>query len=188
MRQVRVSHAKHLRGEYGVIELSRNYKKEILFLVGITALFVFLDQVTKYFIATYINPAEPIVLFKNFFQITYTMNPGAAFGFLADKSESLRLPLFIGITAFAVILIIYTYFSLGEEDSLVKLALSMILSGATGNLIDRIRLRAVVDFLNVHYYDMHWPAFNVADSMITIGVSLIFIDIIIKSYKMKGAK
>ena len=71
------------------------------------------------------------------------------------------------------------------EDRLVQVALSLILGGAIGNMIDRARLGEVIDFIDVHWYDHHWPAFNVADSAITIGVGLLILDMVLKEKKKK---
>jgi signal peptidase II len=124
-----------------------------------------------------------VVIFQNFFEFTYVLNPGAAFGFLAKSDSSFRHPFFIAVTIFAIIFIIYTYFSLKEEFRFSKLSLCFILAGAIGNFIDRVRLRAVIDFISVHYYDYYWPAFNIADALITVGIFLIAINIIIKQHK-----
>jgi signal peptidase II len=160
--------------------LGRNYKKDIIFLLALTLMFVFMDQITKYYIVNNVSANEPIVILENFSQITYVLNRGAAFGFLSDKAEKIRHPFFVTISFIAIALIIYIFFTLKKEDVLAGYSLCLILSGAIGNLIDRIRIRAVVDFIDIHYYNYHWPAFNIADALITVGVFLMAIDVIKK--------
>ena len=107
---------------------------------------------------------------------------------MSDKAERLRHPFFVTVSFIAIALIIYIFFTLKDEDVLAKYSLCLILSGAIGNLIDRLRIRAVVDFIDVHYYNYHWPAFNIADALITIGVFLMAIDLIKKHHtKKEGA-
>ena len=114
------------------------------------------------------------------FAIVHVLNPGAAFGLLAARSSAFRNPFFVSISILAIGFIIYYYRHRGLKDhSLASTALSLILGGALGNLVDRLRLGMVIDFLVVHYFQYHWPAFNVADSAITIGVSLMLLELIL---------
>ena len=121
---------------------------------------------------------ESYKVLDGFFNLVYVMNPGAAFGFLAGASETFRYVFFIGITIVAVILIIYFLIKSQPQSMVVVLSLTLIFAGAVGNLIDRIRYGAVVDFLDVYIGTAHWPAFNVADSAITIGAVLMIWDMI----------
>jgi signal peptidase II len=111
------------------------------------------------------------------------MNPGAAFGFLADASETFRRIFFIGITATVILLIIYYIVKSSLQNTLYVISLTLIFSGAVGNLIDRIRFGAVVDFLDVYIGTAHWPAFNVADSSISVGAVLMIWGMIINRKK-----
>jgi signal peptidase II len=122
---------------------------------------------------------------ENFFNITYIRNKGAAFGFLADTS--FRLPFFILISIIAVVVIIGIFRKLRPEQKLTAVSLSLIFAGALGNLIDRIRLGEVIDFLDAHWYEHHWPSFNVADSAICVGVFLIAIDMLLDERRRKSA-
>ena len=147
-------------------------KKNILFL-AITVLVVFLDQATKVWIISTLGLHEGFPLIDGFFSIVHVRNPGAAFGFLASAPPLFRYLFFIAVTVAAIVLILhYLRVSRIEEPSLVS-ALALILAGAVGNLIDRIRFGEVVDFLDVYIGSHHWPAFNVADSAITVGAGVL---------------
>jgi len=147
-------------------------KNIILFVLGAAAI-VFLDQVTKAVIVKNFLLHDSHTVINGFFNIVYVMNPGAAFGFLADMSETFRYLFFIGITVLVMMLIIYYIVKIESQNKLYVLSLTLIFAGAVGNLIDRIRFGAVVDFLDFYIGTAHWPAFNVADSSITIGAVLI---------------
>jgi signal peptidase II len=111
------------------------------------------------------------------------MNPGAAFGFLSRTPELFRYSFFIGITVLAMLLIIYYLVKSGNEKAIITLSLALIFGGAVGNLIDRIRFGAVVDFLDFYIGNWHWPAFNAADSAITVGAALMLWEMIIARRK-----
>lgn len=159
----------------------RQASNKYLLLISITTSVLILDQLTKVYIALTFNLYESVTVFENFFHITYILNPGAAFGIFAGKAAAFRVPFFLAISFVASVGIVIFYRSV--EDRLVRAALSLILGGAVGNMIDRARLGEVIDFIDVHWYNNHWPAFNVADSAITIGVGLMIIDIFLKEKK-----
>ena len=147
-------------------------KKNILFLV-ITVPAVILDQLTKAWILATLRIHEGFPVIDGFFDIVHVRNRGAAFGFLAGFSPVFRSVFFLSVTLAAIILILhYLRASRDDEPSLV-ISLALILAGAGGNLIDRIRFGEVVDFLDVYVGTHHWPAFNVADAAITTGASLL---------------
>jgi len=143
-------------------------------LLVVTALVLVLDQVTKLYIDRSMVLHSSIKVIENFFSITYLRNKGAAFGILANSAY--RLPFFIFVSALALCIIFVVIMKLREDQRLALYSLSLIFSGALGNLIDRIRLGEVIDFLDAHWYNHHWPAFNVADSAICVGVFLLAID------------
>lgn len=147
-------------------------KKYILFL-AITGLVVLLDQLTKgWIIATMrLHDAYPVI--DGFFNIIYVRNPGAAFGFLAGASPLFRSVFFLSVTLAAILLILHYLRQTRIEEIFLVLALALILAGAVGNLIDRIRFGEVIDFLDVYVGAHHWPAFNVADASITTGASVL---------------
>jgi len=145
--------------------------------LGITvAVVVLLDFVTKAFIGSTMALHETFPVIGGFFNITYVRNPGAAFGFLSDASPGFRSIFFVAVTCLAIILVIYYIVKSTAEEPLVIFSLSLILSGALGNLVDRVRFGEVIDFIDVYIGTHHWPAFNVADSAITVGAILLFIE------------
>jgi len=134
------------------------------------------DQLTKVYVDSSMRLFDSIPVVENFFHITYVRNRGAAFSFLSDASW--RLPFFITVSIIAALVILIAFRKLRDDQKFAQTALAMIFSGAVGNLIDRIRLGEVIDFLDAHWYRHHWPAFNVADSLICVGVLLLAIDMI----------
>jgi signal peptidase II len=160
-------------------------KTKYIILTFVSIVVLLLDQATKIFIDRTMEIHSSITVVENFFNITYIRNKGAAFGFLAETS--FRLPFFIFISIFAVVVIIVIFRKLRPEQKLTAVALSLIFAGALGNLIDRIRLGEVIDFIYVHWYDHYWPAFNVADSAICVGVFLLALDMLLDERSRKSA-
>ena len=141
------------------------------------------DQLTKLYIHRSMQLFDTIPLLPDFINITYVRNRGAAFSFLSEASW--RLPFFIGITLVAAVAILVAFHKLRNDQKLAQVSLAMIFSGAIGNLIDRLRLGEVIDFLDVHWYRHHWPAFNVADSLICVGVFLLAADMLLEDKRLK---
>ena len=150
---------------------------------AIAVIGVIIDQFTKIVIDRSMQLFDSIQVVEHFFHITYVRNRGAAFSFLSDASW--RLPFFITVSIVAAVVILIAFRKLRDDQKFAQVALAMIFSGAIGNLIDRIRLGEVIDFLDVHWYRHHWPAFNVADSLICIGVFLLAIDMILEEKRLK---
>ena len=146
-------------------------KNLLIFFLG-AAVIVALDQITKSAIITRFVLHEAYPVIPGFLNLVYVMNPGAAFGFLANASETFRYVFFTGDTVLATGLIVYYLVKSHPRNLLLAGSLTLIFGGAVGNLIDRIRFGSVVDFLDVYIGTSHWPAFNVADSSITIGAIL----------------
>ncbi|PKN81102.1 MAG: signal peptidase II [Deltaproteobacteria bacterium HGW-Deltaproteobacteria-1] len=154
-------------------------KKNIfIFFLGAAAILA-LDQITKSAITSRFVLHETYPVINGFFNLVYVMNPGAAFGFLAEASETFRYVFFTGITVLAAGLIVYYLVKSSPRNLLLVSSLTLIFGGAVGNLIDRLRFGAVVDFLDVYIGGAHWPAFNVADSAITIGAVLMIWEMIL---------
>jgi signal peptidase II len=147
-----------------------------------------LDQATKALVDKTMAMHQSIDLIPNFASLTYLRNTGAAFGFLAGARSSLRIVFFAMISSVAIGCIVYLIRGLRPQQRALLASLSLILGGAVGNLIDRLRLGEVIDFIDLHWYDIHWPAFNVADSAISIGVALLFIQMISKGSLSFGEK
>lgn len=149
-----------------------------LFIVG--GLVILADQITKLFILKTFLVGEIISVIPGFFNITHVHNPGGAFGLFADQSQMVRVIVFLVISTIAVGFILWMYRSIPKTHPMLANALALIFGGAVGNLIDRIRMGKVVDFLDCYIGQMHWPAFNVADSAICIGVGIFIFHILFK--------
>ncbi|MBJ6724661.1 signal peptidase II [Geomesophilobacter sediminis] len=159
-------------------------KARFQILFGVTALVLLLDQATKIYVDRSMALHSSITVVENFFNITYLRNKGAAFGILA--TSAFRLPFFILVSAVAVCVIFTIINKLREDQKLAAWSLSLIFSGALGNLIDRVRLGEVIDFLYFHWYEHYWPAFNVADSAICVGVALLALDMLVEERRTKA--
>ena len=158
-------------------------KLKYLILLIVTAVILAFDQITKVYIDRTMELHTTITVVENFFNITYMRNKGAAFSFLSTFSY--RLPFFILISLVAVAVIVLVFLRLRTDQKFTAVALSLIFAGAVGNLIDRVRLGEVIDFLDAHWYEHHWPAFNVADSAICVGVAFLALDMIFEERRQK---
>jgi len=129
-----------------------------------------LDQATKILVAQTIALHERIPVVTSFFDLTHLRNPGAAFSLFAQAPEWFRQPFFFLVTGVAIVALSLFLYRAKDEGLLLTIAVSGVLAGAIGNLIDRIVYGEVIDFLLFYWDEYHWPAFNVADSCITLGV------------------
>ena len=163
-------------------------KKKIIYLLGMTLILVFLDQLTKASILKNFEEGQSFKVIQNYFSITYVRNYGAAFGLFSKIQSNIRSAFFLSVPPMAMVIILIMLKAVAQEEKIKILALCSIFSGAVGNYIDRLRFGYVVDFLDFHYYeDWAWPAFNVADMSIVCGVSiLIFIELFVSSKTSKG--
>jgi signal peptidase II len=142
----------------------------------LSGIVILLDIWTKHLVLKSIPLHEAIPVIPNFFQLVHVRNTGAAFGLGANASSKL-VPLLLNVGAIAVFCVVVVYaFRTAVTDRLLQTGLHLILGGAIGNLLDRFRFGYVVDFLDVYVGTHHWPAFNVADSAICIGIALLFLD------------
>jgi len=154
--------------------LSNRYLQ--LFLIS--NLLIILDQYTKMWVVTHIPQGHFISVLENLLAITHIRNPGVAFGLFAEGSSDLKIYIFVGFSLIAIIAILIFYHQNPSHNLMVRWALILIFSGAIGNLIDRVLYHEVIDFIDIFFGSYHWPAFNIADSCITIGVVLMFFDLI----------
>jgi signal peptidase II len=149
-------------------------KNKYLLFSLIAGTVVLLDQTTKFLITSTLSLHESVPVVPGLFNIVSVRNPGAAFGFLAGAAPLFRSLFFFVVTVAAIVLIVYYLRNSEEQEPRLIVPLSLILGGAVGNLIDRVRLGEVIDFLDVFVASYHWPAFNVADSAISVGAAFIF--------------
>lgn len=161
-------------------------KAKYIILLAVSVLVLVLDQVTKVYIDKTMRLHDSIPVLDGFFSITYLRNKGAAFGILADSAW--RLPFFLLVSAVAVLVILVVVSRLRDDQKGSAVSLSLIFSGALGNLIDRVRLGEVIDFLDVYWKGHHWPAFNVADSAICVGVFMLAIEMVLEERREKKAE
>lgn len=155
----------------------------------IMAALIIIDQLSKGAIQTTLYYGQTIPVIKGFFSIAYVKNSGAAFGFGANNAEWFRQVFFLGLPVIFCFWIFYLLVKTLKGPYYVSLAYALILAGATGNLIDRFSLGYVVDFLMFYWRDEsnHFPAFNVADSCITVAAGLLIIDFIVQTRKKNAS-
>lgn len=147
----------------------------------VAGLIVVADQAAKAIALRMLTPGDPVHLVQGFLSLTLVMNPGLAFGLLGSLPSAWRwVVAVLSVTALLVLArVAFRVLAEGGGRSDTA-AIGLIFGGAVGNLIDRARFGAVVDFVDVHFRGFHWPAFNVADSSITVGVALLAIRLVIR--------
>ena len=158
-------------------------KTKYLILAALTPLILVADQLTKLYIDRSMKLYQSIPVIDGLFSITYLRNRGAAFSFLS--SATWRIPFFILASIIAIAAIMVALGKLRDDQRFAALSLTLILSGAAGNLIDRVRMGEVIDFLDVYWKTHHWPAFNVADSAICVGVAFLALDMLREERRLK---
>ena len=159
----------------------KTLKKKYVIMVSLTSFVIAVDQLTKYLVLEHFRVGETIAMISNLFNLTYVKNTGAAFGILAHADPAFRVTFFVIIPLLALGAIGMIFKKLPDSDVKLSTALSMVIGGAIGNLIDRVQLGFVVDFLDFHWkYQYHFPAFNVADSAICVGVAVLMLDLAVR--------
>jgi len=165
-------------------ESNHNRRKYIMFSV-IAVFVVVADQITKHLIDATMRLGERIEIIPNFLDIRYVSNTGAAFGIMAKLPDGARLPVLIGVSILAMLLIFYLFVKAEGNRIAYQLSLALVFSGAVGNLIDRVWLGAVRDFVDAHIHRLHWPVFNVADSAITVGIIILAYELLIREPRLE---
>lgn len=153
--------------------------KEMMRLVLVSTGIIVADQITKFLITLHLALYEHIVVIKGFFNITHVLNPGGAFGLLATQSPGVRKFVFLFLSSLVALFVVWLYRKVCRTHVVLSYGLAMIFGGAVGNLIDRFRFGVVVDFLDVHIGAHHWPAFNVADSAISVGMVILIYHVVL---------
>ena len=146
---------------------------KVAFVSLVTAGVVALDQITKSYIRLAMPLYDSVPVISGLFSITHARNPGGAFSLFAGASNAVRVPFFFVASAAAIGVLVYFMRQIPTDQRWLLFAVSSVLGGALGNLIDRVTFGHVTDFLLVYWHQYQWPAFNVADSFITIGVSIL---------------
>jgi len=149
-------------------------------LASVAGLVIIIDQITKAVILSFIPLYRSIAVVPRFFSLTHIQNPGGAFGFMSNQSSSLLNIIFLFVASLAICLVFYFYINTPKKYNLLSTGFALIFGGAIGNMIDRIRFGKVVDFLDFYIGDFHWPAFNVADSAISVGIVIFLFHLLFK--------
>ncbi len=153
-------------------------KKSYLIFSLVALVVIAFDQLTKQLVVAGLGLHDSVPVINGFLNLVHVRNPGAAFGFLAKMPDYFRSVFFISVTLGAIAMIIF-YVRMNKITEMpLLLPLSLIFAGAIGNLIDRLRFGEVVDFIDVYVSTHHWPAFNVADSAISVGAVLLLISLL----------
>ncbi len=159
--------------------MKRKYWVLLIFCVGI----LLLDQWTKSMVVEKLPLYHRVEVIQGFFNLTHVRNTGGAFGIFGGQKSSTGSLVFVIVSLIAIGAIIFLFIKIKESERTLALSFSLVLSGALGNLIDRLRYGEVVDFLDFHLSDYHWPAFNVADSAICIGIGLLALELLRRDHK-----
>lgn len=144
--------------------------------LGLVCTVILLDGITKHIAMAQLAPYHAVTVIPGLFDLTYVENPGGVFGLLRGLEDTTRGVIFTLVPLTAIVLIGLYALRIPSAQRLTLTSLGLILGGAVGNLIDRVRLGFVVDFLDVHWHGHHWPAFNLADSAICVGVGLLLLE------------
>ncbi len=153
-------------------------------LLGLSALVILLDRLTKDWVIHHIEEGDAIVVIRHVFRITHVRNPGAAFSIFIESPhpEMVRWVL-AGFSMLAALVVVFVILRYGRRMTATMFALALILGGTLGNLWDRLQSGLVTDFLEVHIVHYHWPDFNVADSAIVVGGILLVLDALFSGQK-----
>jgi signal peptidase II len=141
--------------------------------LGLAAMIFVADQLTKKAALAHLDPARPFVVIPDLFHLVLVMNPGVAFGIFAGVPSGWRWIVTLFSLTALMLLASLAFRVLPRGSVVARVAIGLVFGGAAGNLLDRWRFGAVVDFIDVFWRGYHWPAFNVADSAITVGVCLL---------------
>ncbi len=140
----------------------------------IATLVLLFDQFTKYWVSMKLREGDEIEIIRGFFKFSYTENPGIAFGMLNNGNVKWLL---VAISVAAIMVVVYYMRRTPISNTLLLWSLALLAAGICGNLIDRVRLGRVIDFILLYYRDYQWPVFNIADTAITIGAALMAIEL-----------
>ena len=146
---------------------------KVWYLLFATLVMLF-DQFTKYWVSMKLREGDEIEIIRGFFKFSYTENPGIAFGMLNNGNVKWLL---VAISVAAIMVVVYYMRRTPISNTLLLWSLALLAAGICGNLIDRVRLGRVIDFILLYYRDYQWPVFNIADTAITIGAALMAIEL-----------
>ena len=147
---------------------------------------VLTDQLTKYLAETMLHSGHSVQVIPGLFDFTLVYNPGAAFGMFSGLPDLYRRVVLWAVSIIGVGVVVYFFAKETENDRTAALSLAAILGGAAGNIIDRFRYDSVVDFIDIYWKEHHWPAFNIADAAISIGVTIIMLRLVFEKREEKA--
>ena len=156
------------------IGMKRKYWILLVFCIGV----LLLDQWTKSMVVQKLPLYQRVDVIQGFFNLTHVRNTGGAFGIFGGEKGGLGSILFVAVSLIAIGAIIVLFLKIKVNEKTLAISFSLILGGAVGNLIDRLRYGEVADFLDFHLSTYHWPAFNVADSAICVGIGLMALELL----------
>ena len=158
-------------------------KRKYWMLLAVCTVILGFDQWTKALVQQKLPLYQRVEVIQGFFALTHVRNTGGAFGIFGGEKGGVGSMLFVVVSLLAIGAIIFLFIRIREDEKTLALSFSLVLSGAIGNLIDRLRYGEVVDFLDFHLSTYHWPAFNVADSAICIGIGLMALELLRRDHK-----
>jgi signal peptidase II len=170
---------RELNGRGVKIAMKQKYWILLIFCLGI----LLLDQWTKCIIVQKLSLYRKVEVIHGFFNIVHVRNTGGAFGIFGGTGGGMGSILFVVVSLIAIVAIVFLFIKAKENEKILAVSFSLILSGALGNLIDRLHYGEVVDFLDFHIAAYHWPAFNVADSAICVGIGLMALEMLKRDCK-----
>jgi signal peptidase II len=163
------------------VSLAMKRKYWILLLVGVGILLM--DQWTKNVIQQKLFLHQAVEVIPGFFNLVHVRNTGGAFGIFGGDRGGIGSFLFVAVSLIAIGSILFLFHKVKEGEKTLSFSFSLVLAGAVGNLIDRLRYGEVVDFLDFHLFSYHWPAFNIADSAICVGIGLMILELWVRDRK-----
>ncbi len=155
----------------------------LISLLVIVILVLVLDQWSKLLALQQLSPIYPKKVVDGFFSLTLVMNSGVAFGVFSGIESSIKSYWLLALSGATVGLVIFYYFHEKNLQKVSRFGLALVVGGAFGNMIDRWRYEKVVDFLDFYWQNYHWPAFNIADCAISIGVTLLLVDALLSIWR-----
>ncbi len=150
-------------------------RRRLILLLVVATLVLLLDQWSKAVVLEQLSPVYARTVIEGLFSLVLVMNSGVAFGVFSGIDSGLKAYLLLAFSGVTVVLVLVYYFLDRQLDTIAALALALIVGGALGNMVDRWRFHKVVDFLDFYWRGYHWPAFNLADCAITVGVGLLLL-------------
>lgn len=146
----------------------------------IVLLLAVIDQISKYFVLELLKFSNPVILINNFLRLNYVENRGAAFGILQNQQL-----FFIVVTSVVILAVVFYRIRYNRFNKVANLSLDLIIAGAVGNLVDRVRLNYVVDFIDVNFWGFYdFPVFNFADICVVVGTLLLALLILLDRYEL----